>query len=199
MGPLRIFHKPRSRFPSFLPVVRANLGRSEEDMPRSSTTLTLDDAKRMLQAGEAAAASIGIAYNIAVVDAGGNLLAFVRQGGALIGSIDLTIGKAVTAWLFDQSTSELAQSAQPGEPLFGIQQGKRREDRDLRRSAGPDRRQHRRCNGRQRGNGRARHRGSRGRPHRHQQTLRVISFRRGKHDPSFLKCKALGRKSSTSS
>jgi len=43
-------------------------------MPRCYTTLTLDDAKRMLQAGEAAAASIGIAYNIAVVDAGGNLL-----------------------------------------------------------------------------------------------------------------------------
>jgi len=52
-------------------------------MPRSNTTLTLDDAKRMLQAGEAAAASIGIAYNIAVVDAGGNLLAFARQDGAL--------------------------------------------------------------------------------------------------------------------
>jgi uncharacterized protein GlcG (DUF336 family) len=78
-------------------VVAANLGRWEEDMPRSYTTLTLDDAKRMLQAGEAAAARTGIAYNIAVVDAGGNLLAFVRQDGALIGSIDLAIGKAVTA------------------------------------------------------------------------------------------------------
>ena len=43
-------------------------------MPRSYTTLTLDDAKRMLQAGEAAAASIGIAYNIAVVDAGATSL-----------------------------------------------------------------------------------------------------------------------------
>src|SRR5262245_26075909 len=31
----------------------------------------LSDAKRMLEAGEAKAASIGIAYNIAVVDAGG--------------------------------------------------------------------------------------------------------------------------------
>src|SRR5262245_53579824 len=91
-------------------------------MPRSYTSLTLDDAKRMLQAGEAAAASIGIAYNIAVVDAGGHLLAFARQDGALIGSIDLAIGKAVTARLFDQPTSELAQSAQPGRPLFGIQQ-----------------------------------------------------------------------------
>ena len=91
-------------------------------MPRSYTTLTLDDAKRMLRAGEAAAASIGIAYNIAVVDAGGNLLAFVRQDGALIGSIDLAIGKAVTARIFDKPTSLLAELAQPGKSLFGIQE-----------------------------------------------------------------------------
>src|SRR5215471_9099976 len=91
-------------------------------MPRSYTSLTLDDAKHMLQAGEVAAAKIGIAYNIAVVDAGGNLIAFVRQDGALIGSIDLAIGKAKTARLFDKTTSELAQLAQPNAPLFGIEQ-----------------------------------------------------------------------------
>ena len=62
---------------------------NEDDMPRSYSTLTLDDAKHMLSAAEAKAASFGIAYNIAVVDAGGHLLAFVRQDGALIGSIDL--------------------------------------------------------------------------------------------------------------
>jgi uncharacterized protein GlcG (DUF336 family) len=76
----------------------------------------------MLQAGEKAAADIGIAYNIAVVDAGGNLVAFVRQDGALIGSIDLAIGKAVTARIFDKPTSLLAELAQPGAPLFGIQE-----------------------------------------------------------------------------
>jgi uncharacterized protein GlcG (DUF336 family) len=91
-------------------------------MPRSSITLALSDAKRMLEAGESKAASIGIAYNIAVVDAGGALVAFTRQDGALIGSIDLAIGKAVTARLFDKRTSDLANMAQPGAPLYGIQQ-----------------------------------------------------------------------------
>ena len=91
-------------------------------MPRSLISLTLDDAKRMLQAGEAAAARLGIAYNIAVVDAGGNLVAFVRQDGSLIGSIDLAIGKAYTARIFDKPTSLLAELAQPGAPLFGIQE-----------------------------------------------------------------------------
>ena len=91
-------------------------------MPRSSMTLALSDVKRMLEAGEAKAKSIGIAYNIAVVDAGGALIAFARQDGALIGSIDLTIGKAITARLFDKRTSDLAKMAQPGAPLFGIEQ-----------------------------------------------------------------------------
>lgn len=91
-------------------------------MPRCFTTLALSDAKRMLEAGEAKAASIGVAYNIAVVDAGGALLAFTRQDGALIGSIDLAIGKAITARLFDKRTSDLAKMAQPGAPLFGIEQ-----------------------------------------------------------------------------
>jgi uncharacterized protein GlcG (DUF336 family) len=91
-------------------------------MPRSYNSLTLDDAKRMLRAGEAAAQGIGIAYNIAVVDAGGSLIAFSRQDGALIGSIDLAIGKAVTARIFDKPTSLLAEFAQPGAPLYGIQE-----------------------------------------------------------------------------
>jgi uncharacterized protein GlcG (DUF336 family) len=91
-------------------------------MPRSYESLTLDDAKRMLSAAETKAASLGIAYNIAVVDAGGHLLAFVRQDGALIGSIELAIDKAVTARIFDKATSDLANLAQSGKPLFGIQQ-----------------------------------------------------------------------------
>ena len=91
-------------------------------MPRTYTSLTLEDAKRMLSAAETKAASLGIAYNIAVVDAGGHLVAFVRQDGALIGSIDLAIDKAVAARIFDKATSDLARLAQPGKPLFGIQE-----------------------------------------------------------------------------
>ncbi|MBY5865321.1 GlcG/HbpS family heme-binding protein [Rhizobium leguminosarum] len=91
-------------------------------MPRTLNTLTLSDAKQMLQAGEAKAANLGIPYNIAVVDAGGALIAFTRQDGALAGSIDLAIGKAKTARLFDRTTEYLAELAQPGAPLFGIEQ-----------------------------------------------------------------------------
>lgn len=91
-------------------------------MPRRLDTLTLADARQMLMAGEAKAASLGVPYNIAVVDAGGALVAFSRQDGALVGSIELAIGKAKTARMFDKTTDNLAVLAQPGAPLFGIEQ-----------------------------------------------------------------------------
>src|SRR5262245_32441073 len=91
-------------------------------MPRTYTSLTLDDAKHMLAAAEAKAVSLGISYCVAVVDAGGHLVAFLRQDGALIGSVDLAIGKAATARIFDKTTSDLATLAQSGKPLFGIQE-----------------------------------------------------------------------------
>jgi uncharacterized protein GlcG (DUF336 family) len=95
---------------------------AEDQMPRMYESLTLEDAKRMLSAAETAALNLGIAYNVAVVDAGGHLIAFLRQDGALIGSIDLAIDKAVTARIFDKATSDLAVLAQSGKPLFGIQE-----------------------------------------------------------------------------
>lgn len=91
-------------------------------MPTTYASISLADAQRMLRAAEAAANRIGIPYNVAVVDAGGHLVAFARQDNALIGSIDLAIGKAVTARIFDKPTSLLASLAQPGAPLFGIQE-----------------------------------------------------------------------------
>ena len=91
-------------------------------MPRTLDSLTLDDAKVMLAAAEAKAGSVGLPYNIAVVDAGGSLIAFTRQDGALLGSIDLAISKAVTARIFDKPTSLIGELAAPGHPLFGIGQ-----------------------------------------------------------------------------
>lgn len=58
--------------------------------------------------------------NIAVVDAGGNLLAFERQEGAWIGSIDIAINKAFTSRAFDITTKDLADNSQSGDQFFGI-------------------------------------------------------------------------------
>jgi uncharacterized protein GlcG (DUF336 family) len=58
--------------------------------------------------------------NIAVADAGGNLVAHVRMDGAWLGSVDIAINKAYTARAFDISTKELAGLSQSGEQFFGI-------------------------------------------------------------------------------
>jgi uncharacterized protein GlcG (DUF336 family) len=84
-------------------------------------TLSLGDARRLLSAAEARAAQIEVPSSIAVVDTGGNLLAFARMDGAWLGSIDIAIHKAFTARAFDMATEALAGMAEPGKPLFGIQ------------------------------------------------------------------------------
>jgi uncharacterized protein GlcG (DUF336 family) len=89
-------------------------------MARQLESLTLDEAKVLLSAAEAAAEKLGVGYNIAAVDAGGNLLAFARMDDAWLGSIDIAIHKTFTARAFDMPTEELAKMAQSGKPLFGI-------------------------------------------------------------------------------
>lgn len=84
-------------------------------------TVSLADAQRVIAAGIEKAQEIGQPQNIAVVDAGGNLVAHARMDGAWIGSVDIAINKAYTARAFDLPTTDLADNAQPGEQFFGIQ------------------------------------------------------------------------------
>lgn len=89
-------------------------------MTVTHTSLSLDDAQRIIAAGVAKAEEIGSPSNIAVVDAGGNLVAHARMDGAWIGSIDISINKAFTARALDISTEELAANAAPGNQFYGI-------------------------------------------------------------------------------
>ena len=83
-------------------------------------TVSLDDARRVIAAGEAKAREIGQPMNVAVADAGGTLVAHVRMDGAWIGSVDIAIGKAFTSRAFDITTQDLAANAQSGDQFFGI-------------------------------------------------------------------------------
>jgi uncharacterized protein GlcG (DUF336 family) len=89
-------------------------------VPQQIPSLSLADARRLIGAAEKKADELGIPYNIAVVDAGGNLIAHERMDGAWLGSINIAINKAWTARAFDMPTSDLAKMAQSGKPLFGI-------------------------------------------------------------------------------
>ncbi|MDO5536863.1 MAG: heme-binding protein [Desulfovibrionaceae bacterium] len=83
--------------------------------------LTQAQAEVVLKGALAKAVEQGVPMNIAVVDAGSNLKAFIRMDGAFLGSIDVSIGKAETARLFNMSTADLGAASQPGGELFGIQ------------------------------------------------------------------------------
>ena len=83
--------------------------------------IALAAAKRAIAAAEEKATEIGIPQNIAVVDAGGNLVAFAHMDGAWLGSVDISINKAFTARAFDLPTKDLGKLAEPGKPFYGIQ------------------------------------------------------------------------------
>jgi uncharacterized protein GlcG (DUF336 family) len=83
--------------------------------------LTLTEAQHVLESALAKADEIAQPMNVAVVDGGGHLLAFARQDGAILGSIDIAIGKARTAVLFKMTTEELGKAAAPGASLYGIE------------------------------------------------------------------------------
>lgn len=84
-------------------------------------TLTLQQAEAAIQAAKEKATEIKVPMNIAVVDRGGNLAAFVRMDGAWLGSKDIAIKKAQTANYFDMNSEDLGKLSQPGEPLYGIE------------------------------------------------------------------------------
>jgi len=82
--------------------------------------VTLDTALKVVNASHKRADAIGVPMNIAVVDGGGNLVAFARMDGSFLGSIDIAQNKAFTARAFNMTTQDLAALSQPGQPLFGI-------------------------------------------------------------------------------
>jgi uncharacterized protein GlcG (DUF336 family) len=82
--------------------------------------LTLADAKCILEGAEKKAQEMGVPMDIAVVDDGGNLLAFHRMDGAKVTSIDIAINKAFTAAGARTPTHQYAEVAGAGGPAFGI-------------------------------------------------------------------------------
>lgn len=85
------------------------------------TTLSLHEAEQVLAAGVAQATEMSVPVNIAVLDAGVNLKAFARMDGALLGSIDIAMGKARTSALFQMNSEELFEFSKPGGSSFGLE------------------------------------------------------------------------------
>ena len=80
----------------------------------------LDLARRMCSAALRSAAEQGILVSVAVVDAGGHLIAFERMDGAEIAGPVLAPDKAYTAVAHRTPTHELAHAVAPGGDLVGM-------------------------------------------------------------------------------
>jgi ATP:cob(I)alamin adenosyltransferase len=80
----------------------------------------LEKAKKMIAAAEQKAVEIGVPMVIAVVDAGGNLVAQERMDNALLASVSIALNKAYTAVALRMPTEQAAAVSQPGQSLYGI-------------------------------------------------------------------------------
>ena len=88
---------------------------------QSTTDITHDEAFKALLAAKKKAEDSNVLVNIAVVDAGANLKAFIRMDESFLGSIDVAIKKAKTARYFNIDTGELGELTQPGGIIYNIE------------------------------------------------------------------------------
>ncbi len=83
--------------------------------------ITHDEALKALLAAKKKAEDSNVLVNIAVVDAGANLKAFIRMDESFLGSIDVAIKKAKTARYFNIDTGKLGELTQPGGIIYNIE------------------------------------------------------------------------------
>jgi glc operon protein GlcG len=86
-------------------------------------TLSLEAANKIIAGAIAEAKANNWLVDIAVVDDAGHLLSFQRMDGALIGSIEVAIGKARTAALFRRSTKVLEEAAKSRPAIVTLPNG----------------------------------------------------------------------------
>ncbi len=78
-------------------------------------------AETIIAVAKEKAIALDTKMNISVVDAGANILAFVRMDGAWLGSADISLKKAKTARFFDMDSGIIGSLSQPGGSLFNIE------------------------------------------------------------------------------
>ncbi len=84
-------------------------------------SITLEQAEKIIAAAKAKSKELNVLMNIAVVDAGTNLVAFAKMDNAWLGSIDIAQKKARTARYFNMDTGIIGSLSQPGGSLYNIE------------------------------------------------------------------------------
>lgn len=82
--------------------------------------MTLALAKQLIVASVQRAVQMGLRCDIAIVDEGGNLVAFYRMDHARAGDIEVSQNKAWSSVALQRPTAVIAQMALPGGDAYGI-------------------------------------------------------------------------------
>lgn len=88
---------------------------------QTTNDISHEEALEVLLAAKKNAEELDVLVNIAIVDAGANLKAFIRMDESFLGSIDVAIKKAKTARYFNIDTGKLGELTQPGGIIYNIE------------------------------------------------------------------------------
>ncbi len=108
-------------------IVKQVLGEGSSDVKNTPvvkntmTKMTLEAAKKTIEAVEKKAKEMGVKAVTAIADAGGNPIAVECMDDAYIASYDIAVNKAFTVVSLKMPTKNLATLAAPGGSLYGIQ------------------------------------------------------------------------------
>ena len=80
-----------------------------------------DVADQLIANGMKEATAIGANMVLAVVDTGGNLVAFRRMKGSFLVSVNIAQGKAFTAMAMHEQTGNLSKKVLPGEEIYMLE------------------------------------------------------------------------------
>jgi len=108
---------PATSTPAAVPTFEAK--NATIKVPRS--VLNLAFSKEISAAAEAKAKEIGVPMYVSIVDASANQISTRRMENAILVSEKISMGKAYTAAAIKLPTHVLADLAQPGKSLYGIQ------------------------------------------------------------------------------
>lgn len=83
--------------------------------------ITHESALRALMAGISKAKEMAQRSSLAIVDMGGNLIAFMRVDDAAFGTVEIAHNKAYTAAALRAPTGNWLDTVQPGAELYGLE------------------------------------------------------------------------------